>query len=186
MGFQQGDHQSDRGVRTRNRISLRKPRRRGGDYDRAKEILQESLERLRELYPVVSASMHSRALSKWDNRTFWDHYSLAEFGLLGESYRSIDHRRYVYLADSGRNWNADRNVIWDSVEGTRPPRIERGTRGLIGEFRGGQSIKSAQLLIHPNRWPDSLAGEITQYVADRAINTAKTGIRTYRRILARR
>jgi hypothetical protein len=157
----------------------------GGDFGRAKEILEDCLGRLRELYPVVSASMHSRPLSKWDNRTFWDRYSLSEFGLLGECYRSIDHHRYMYVADSGRNWNADRNVIWDAVEGTAPPRIENGTRGLIRAIRGGRSIRTAQLLIHPNRWPDNLAGEISQYAADRAINAAKTGIRAYKRLAGR-
>ena len=158
----------------------------GGDFARAKRLFDECLGRLRELYPVVSASMHSRPLSKWDNRTFWDRYSLSEFGLLGETYRSIDHHRYLYVADSGRNWNADRNVVWDSVEGASLPRIENGTRGLIREVRTGRSIRKAQLLVHPNRWPDSLVGEITQSAADRMINAAKTGIRTYRKVLGRK
>ncbi len=157
-----------------------------GDFALAKRLFEECLGRLRALYPVVSASMHSRPLSKWDNRTFWDRYSLSEFGLLGESYRSIDHHCYLYVADSGRNWNADRNVVWDSVDGAALPRIENGTFGLIREVQTGRSIRKTQLLIHPNRWPGTLAGEITQCAADRFINAAKTGVRTYRRILARR
>jgi hypothetical protein len=151
----------------------------GGDYDRARELLEECLGKLRELYPIVSASMHSRPLSKWDNRLFWDRYPLSEFGLLGECYRSIDHHRYMYVADSGRNWNADRNVVWDTVAGTRPPRIDNGTRGLIEEIRSGSSIKTAQLLVHPNRWPDTLAGEAIQYAMDKMINLAKSGIKTF-------
>ena len=157
-----------------------------GDFARARRLFEDSIARLRELYPVVSASMHSRPLSKWDNRTFWDRYSLSDFGLLGESYRSIDHQLYLYVADSGRNWNADRNVVWDSVEGAALPRIENGTRGLITEIRSGNSIRKAQLLVHPNRWPETFTGEITQYAADRFINAAKTGVRTYRKFLARR
>jgi hypothetical protein len=157
-----------------------------GDFARAKTLFEECLGRLREIYPVVSASMHSRPLSKWDNRSFWDRYPLSGFGLLGESYRSIDHHRYLYVADSGRNWNADRNVVWDSVEGGALPRIDNGTRGLIREIRTGSSIRRTQLLIHPNRWPATMAGEITQYAADRFINAAKIGVRTYRRVLARR
>ncbi len=158
----------------------------GGNPDLAKEIFENCLRRLRAYYPVVSASMHSRALSKWDGRKFWDEYDLSEFDLLGECYRSIDHHHYMYIADSGRNWNADRNVIWDAVDGTPPPRIENGTRGLAREIRSGHSIRTVQLLIHPNRWPASLAGEITQLAADRMINAAKTCIRTYWRLLGRR
>jgi hypothetical protein len=151
----------------------------GGDPERAKRILEDCLARLREIYPVVSASMHSRAFSKWDGRTFWDRFMLSDFGLLGECYRSIDHHRYMYLADSGRNWNADRNVIWDSVDGTAPPRIDRGTRGLIGEIRAGGRITRVQLLIHPNRWPDTVAGEAAQYAMDKMINLAKSAIKTF-------
>jgi hypothetical protein len=154
-----------------------------GDFARARGLFEECLGRLRELYPVVSASMHSRPLSRWDNRTFWDRYPLSDFGLLGETYRSIDHHRYAYVADSGRNWNADRNVVWDSVDGAALPRIENGTRGLIREIRGGRTIRKTQLLIHPNRWPGSLAGEIAQHAMDRFINAAKTGVRTYRKVL---
>jgi hypothetical protein len=157
-----------------------------GDPVRAREILEDSLRSLREFYPVVSASMHSRVLSKWDGRTFWDTHELADFGLLGECYRSVDHHRYVYIADSGRNWNADRNVIWDAVDGTPPPRIEGGTRGLLREIRSGSSIRRVQLLVHPNRWPGTLTGEIAQIAADRMINAAKTGIRTYKRLVGRR
>jgi hypothetical protein len=158
----------------------------GGNAAVAKELLEDCLRRLREYYPVVSVSMHSVVFSKWDGRKFWDDHDLAEFGLLGECYRSIDHFHYMYIADSGRNWNADRNVIWDFVQGTPPPLIENGTRGLVREIRTGRSIKKVQLLIHPNRWPASLAGEITQFAADEMINTVKTCIRTYKKILGRK
>ncbi len=153
----------------------------GGDFDQARVLFEDCLGRLRAVYPVVSASMHSRALSKWDNRTFWDKFSLDEFGLGGESYRSIDHNHYMYLADSGRDWNADRNVVWDTVDGIQPPRMERGTRGLIDEISTNQRIGSAQLLIHPNRWPGSYSGYLAQTGMDAMINIAKTIIKSLRR-----
>ena len=153
----------------------------GGDFNRARVLFEECLSRLRTVYPVVSASMHSRALSKWDNRRFWDEFSLDEFGLGGETYRSIDHIKYMYLADSGRDWNADRNVIWDTVDGAQPPRMEKGTRGLIAEISTHRRIGSAQLLIHPNRWPGSFGGYLAQTAMDTMINFAKTLIKTLRR-----
>ncbi|UCG52585.1 MAG: hypothetical protein JSW58_03280 [Candidatus Latescibacterota bacterium] len=157
-----------------------------GDYEAARDIFDRCLNQLRKLCPVVSVSMHSRAFSKWDSRTFWDEYSLDEFGLLGDTYRSIDHHRYMYLADSGRSWNADRNVVWDSVDGLSPPQMGKGTPGLIKELNEGHSIRSAQLLIHPNRWPKTALGHASQYAMDQIVNMGKTAIKTYTRLAGRR
>ncbi len=153
----------------------------GGDFEKARVLFEECLGRLRTISPVVSASMHSRALSKWDNRLFWDEYSLDQFGLGGETYRSIDHHHYMYLADSGRDWNADRNVVWDTVDGIQPPRMQKGTRGLIEEISTNRRIGSAQLLVHPNRWPASYGGYLAQTGMDMMINIAKTIIKSMRR-----
>lgn len=152
-----------------------------GDYKRARVIFEECLRRLRAIRPVVSVSMHSRAFSKWDSRTFWDKYSLDEFGLLGDTYRSIDHHRYMYLADSGRDWNADRNVVWDSVDGIAPPRMQKGTPGLIDNITKRDDINSVQLLIHPLRWPASPTAQLAQHGFDVITNMGKTIIKTMRR-----
>ena len=153
----------------------------GGDYRRARDIFQHCLRDLRSIYPVVSVSMHSRAFSKWDSRTFWDHFALDDFGLLGDTYRSIDHSRYMYLADSGRDWNADRNVVWDSVEGISPPRMAKGTVGLIDTVATTEAINSVQLLVHPLRWPASRRAQIAQHALDIITNMGKTVIKTARR-----
>lgn len=153
-----------------------------GDFERARELFTTCLGRLRSLYPVISASMHSRPLSKFDNRTFWDKFSLDEFGLSGEPYRSIDHNVYMYVADSGRDWNADRNVVWDSVDGLQPPRMEEGTRGLVREVERGGSIRRVQLLIHPCRWPATVPSFVAQYMLDKFINTGKSMVKRYRRL----
>lgn len=146
-----------------------------GDFTRAVQLCKHDLERLRKIYPVVSAAMHSRPLSKWDNLLFWNHYSLENFGIKGEVYLSIDHNKYIYLADSGRDWSAHRNVVWDEVEGVSPPNI-RDTLELI-EIIKSSHLKKIHLLIHPNRWPKNLFGWINQYAMDRSINILKSIIR---------
>jgi hypothetical protein len=153
----------------------------GGDYDRSREIFESCLRDLRTIYPVVSVSMHSRAFSKWDSRTFWDRFDLADFGLRGDTYRSVDHNKYMYLADSGRDWNADRNVVWDSVDGTPPPRMNKGTVGLIDTIVTTDQINSVQLLIHPLRWPASARAQIAQHALDKITNMGKTVIKITRR-----
>ncbi|MCG8606225.1 hypothetical protein MJD09_14720 [bacterium] len=143
----------------------------GGDYGEAKRLFAQNLDGLRTIAPVVSASMHSRPLSSWDNRLLWEKYSLQEFGLLGETYRSVDHYKYVYLADSGRNWGGNRNVIWDYVQGQEVPSIS-GTSELCDLITNG-SFDSAQLLIHPERWRKSFPGWMCSRVLDFGTNRAK-------------
>lgn len=149
-----------------------------GDYDRAFELVDSDLKRLRSLAPIVSASMHSRPFSPIDGRTLWDVRGLAEFGLKGEAYRSIDHNQFLYLADSGRNWGGNRNVVWDHVAGLQAPTI-RSTFDLITKIKASE-FESLQLLIHPNRWPSSSLGWAAQWSMDLAINSIKTGIKIAR------
>lgn len=142
-----------------------------GDDRRATDYFRRDLEALRTVAPVVSAAMHSRPLSRWDNRLFWKKHSPHEFALHGEVYRDIDHQKYFYLADSGRNWNADRTVVWDYVKGRQPPHVD-GTDGLIALLNKGE-LPKIHLLIHPNRWPETLPGWVLQSFSDGIINTTK-------------
>ena len=151
----------------------------GGDFDAAAELFKANLKKMRAYAPITTASMHSRPLSRWDGRRLWDRFSLEQFGLLGEAYRSIDHYRYTYLPDSGRNWKANRNVVWDSVQGSSPPDMTNGTNGLIEAITNGR-INTVQLLIHPNRWPSGFVGWMSQSLQDSAINTIKNIVRRLR------
>jgi len=150
-----------------------------GDYEQAYHLMKSNLDRLREICPVRTISMHSRPLSKWDNRLIFDRYSLSDFDLSGETYRSIDHNDYMYIADSGRNWNSNRIVVWDSVQGIQLPYIAKGTRGLI-EYMSSNDLK-VQLLIHPNRWSNNVFEWIYQYACDIVINAIKKAILIVRR-----
>lgn len=152
----------------------------GGDLAKAADLFKESLAKFRAYVPITTASMHSRPLSRWDGRRLWDRYTFEEFGLLGEAYRTVDHHRYTYLADSGRDWNADRNVVWDSVQGSVPPKMQDGTNGLIAAIREGK-INCTQLLIHPNRWPARYHQWVMQSYQDVAINSMKKVVKFWRR-----
>lgn len=151
-----------------------------GNFNKARELFANNLKKLREITPIHTCSMHSRPLSKWDNRLIWEKYSLKEFNLIGETYRSINHNKYLYLADSGRNWGADRNVVWDTVNGIQPPEIITGTTGLCNIVN---TIKPShiQLLIHPNRWPNNYPFWLFQKYSDSFINLAKTIIKSLKK-----
>lgn len=144
-----------------------------GNYEKAKVLFNDNLTKLRQIAQVSSCSMHSRPLSQWDNRLLFDKYPLDDFKLLGETYRSINHTQVLYLADSGRNWGADRNVVWDSVEGIQPPSGIKGTDSLINAIYKHE-FPAIQLLIHPNRWPAKKTAWVFQKYSDLLINMAKT------------
>lgn len=146
-----------------------------GDFGKAFELFESNLAALRKIAPVVSAAMHSRPLSRWDGRLIWREWNLESFGLIGEVYQSIDHSRYMYVADSGRNWSGGRNVVWDSVEGVQAPNIS-GTKELCAIIDSGQA-KKIHLLIHPNRWRADFSGWHFEYLSDKGINLAKTAIK---------
>lgn len=146
-----------------------------GDFDAAFRLVEKDLREMRRFAPVVSASMHSRPFSPFDGRTLWDKRPLSDFGLKGEAYRSIDHHSFLYLADSGRNWGGNRNVVWDTVNGAQAPGI-RSTHELMRLVRSG-GFGNVQLLIHPNRWPRTQIGWAAQWGMDTAINTLKSGIK---------
>jgi hypothetical protein len=149
-----------------------------GSLREADCLFKENLKRLRDIFPIVSASMHSRPLSRFDNRSFWDHVSLEKYGLLGETYRNIDHYKFMYLADSGRNWSSDRNVVWDYVKGSALSRIS-GTPQLCKMIES-QEINKIHLLIHPNRWRSTIVGWHMEYMTDILINTTKSIIKKFR------
>ncbi|HOY84065.1 MAG TPA: hypothetical protein PLQ80_02055 [Candidatus Syntrophosphaera sp.] len=151
-----------------------------GDFARARKLMLMDLKRLRELGEVKTAAMHGRPLSQWDNRLIFDKFQLGDFSLIGEPYRSVDHFKYVYVSESGRNWNSDRLVIWDSVRGTSLPHIDGGTRGLAS-YLASTDLK-IQLLLHPNRWSDNMLTWTMQLAGDVVINAAKKMILLGKRI----
>lgn len=142
-----------------------------GDLPKARDLMNRNLARFSKVTRVKTAAMHSRPLSKWDSRLIFDHYDMREFGLAGEAYRSVDHNRYIYIADSGRNWNSSRTVVWDKVEGISLPLIKGGTFGLADYLK--QNGHKVQLLVHPNRWRGNPVQWTLQLASDLAINTAK-------------
>lgn len=142
-----------------------------GDAELAASLFSSNLQALRCYYPVVSAAMHSRALSRYDNLAFWKYRDTSEFGIKGETYLDVDHSLYAYLADSGRNWGGDRLVVWDRVEGIDVPHIRNS--GELSDLIAGRRFERIQLLLHPNRWRASLPGWSLELGADCGLNLVK-------------
>jgi hypothetical protein len=86
-----------------------------GEHQAAIKQFQENLVYFRQFYPVKSVCMHGSSMSGYDNRELWKHYTLEDFGLIGEPYLTIDYSDVLYLTDTARTWNGGKYSIRDSV-----------------------------------------------------------------------
>jgi len=145
-----------------------------GDYGRAIQVFEAELNEFREIYDVVTISMHGSPLSKYDNRDLWQRYDFREFGIIGEAYLSIDYDKVAYLSDTGRTWNSRRYNIRDVVEGGNIPQIDT-TNDLISLFES-KAIEQLCILVHPNRWASSEFERVKEFVSDWLMNRTKLGI----------
>jgi len=141
-----------------------------GDVQKARDIFQEDLERLRSICDIKTACMHGSPSSEQNNIDFWNHANLSDFGLLGEAYSDIG-REFYYYTDTGGKWNS-KNNIRDKVNNCIMPPI-RGTDSIIIELSAGSKI---YINGHPERWVESYL-EIPSYVLkDYAINLVKRAL----------
>ena len=86
-----------------------------GDIEAAINGFQENLDYFRQFYPVKTVCMHGSSMSNFDNRDLWKHCALADFGLTGEPYLTIDYSGTLYLTDTARTWGGEKYSIRDSV-----------------------------------------------------------------------
>ena len=119
--------------------------------------------------------MHGNPLTKYDNRDFWNHHKLEDFGLVGEVYLTTDFTKCMYFSDTGRTWEADKYNIKDVIpEGhasiERP--MIKGSTDLIKILDRDRT--NIYLLIHPERWAHDTLGWAISFAKDMAINTAKS------------
>ena len=73
-----------------------------GMHESAIKSFKENLQRLRELAPVSTITMHGSPTSKHDSRDLWKKYNYKDFGLIGEPYFDVDFSNMLYLTDTGR------------------------------------------------------------------------------------
>lgn len=86
-----------------------------GGIETAIKQFQENLAYFRQFYPVKTVCMHGSSMSSFDNRDLWKHCALADFGLIGEPYLTIDYSDVLYLTDTARTWNGEKYSIRDGV-----------------------------------------------------------------------
>jgi hypothetical protein len=148
-----------------------------GDLDRAFELVQEDLARLREFGPVISMAMHGNPLTPYDNRDLWKKFDYREVGIEVAAYFTVDYSRIRYFTDTGRNWDTDRGNLYDKVSHQADARL-RSTDDLIEFLK--ESPAHTCISTHPHRWTNAPLLWTYNMMYDRAGNIAKKLIRMVR------
>lgn len=148
-----------------------------GDYERAYQIADDDIKKLREVAPVKAMAMHGNPLTKWDNRDLWCNYNFKELGIEVAAYLNIDYKKVRYFSDTGRTWEENRGNIYDFV-GDQPEHALKTTPDLINYI--SHHKQDTCILIHPNRWSDQASKWLYNWAFDTAANTVKTIIKTIR------
>ena len=86
-----------------------------GDIKQAIDAFSKNLDYFRTYYPVQTVCMHGSSMSDYDNRTMWQYYNLADFGIAGEPYMSVDYSKVLYMTDTGRRWDGAKYSVRDTV-----------------------------------------------------------------------
>jgi len=127
--------------------------------------------------------MHGNPLSPHDNREMWtaaEAPSPAAYDLLGEAYLAMDFTDVTYFSDTGRTWLDGPLKIKDHTVGDSEKSVSAAdTADLAALLRAGAFDRGC-LLVHPERWADSVPELFVERTKDTAINAVKRGLRLVR------
>jgi len=151
-----------------------------GDLRGAHSLFQTHLRQFRRHVDVDTVCMHGNPLSPHDNRDMWtapEAPTLADYGLLGEAYLTMDFEDVAYYSDTGRTWRDGDLKIKDHTMGQGEKRAgAASTNDLVSLLRRNQ-LEHACILVHPNRWAFSIPEQLAERSKDSAVNLVKRGMR---------
>jgi len=133
-----------------------------GNQEKALDSFGRNLAKLRNFYPIKTAAMHGKPLSRHNNLDIWQKADYRSFGLIGEPYLSIDFDQVLYLTDTGNCWDGHKYSIRDEVKSSLGFPIH-STDDLIRHLEQGLLPEQIMLNIHPARWNDNLIKWLVRY-----------------------
>ncbi|WP_336025497.1 hypothetical protein [Halobellus salinisoli] len=143
-----------------------------GDYQAAQRRFEENLAAFREVADVATVCAHGSPLSPHSNKGLWEGRldELAEYGILGEGYLSIDvgpQSDMYYLSETGRTWEAELPTVG----------VVETTADLIGALHV-HPCSGLYILVHPSRWSDSKAEFAQMFAWDASKEITLTALNT--------
>lgn len=150
-----------------------------GNFQKAIKNFELNLERIRNLAPVSTITMHGSPTSPHDSRDLWEKFDYKDLGLIGEPYFDIDFSKVLYLTDTGRRWDGSKVSIRDKVNPKMIQQLEvkgysiHSTNDIIRAARENALPDAIMFTIHPQRWHSRGALWLQEYVMQNAKNIAK-------------
>ena len=146
-----------------------------GNKEKAFQLFEQNLLRLREIVSVRTISMHGSPLSSYDNRDmFKDNQEretiLKKYNLLGDIYLDIKYQDIAYITDTGRNWSSKANIrdnVYSKVE------VDFKNGSALLSYLENSPHRKCVFSVHPERWTDSQFEWIIQASMDTIANTLK-------------
>ena len=157
-----------------------------GDKQKAFEEFKQNLEKLRQLAPVSTITMHGSPTSKHDSRDLWEEYNYRDLGIIGEPYFDIDFSNTLYLTDTGRRWDGHKVSIRDRVERSQTKKLEEkgypihSTNDIIRAANDKALPDKIMINIHPQRWETRPVVWLIELVLQNMKNLVKGQLQTKR------
>jgi len=147
-----------------------------GNVEKAIKLFDDELTEFRKVCDVKTMVMHGNPLTSWDNRTLWEKKSFKDYGILGETYLSIDYSKIYYFTDTGRSWNS-RFSLKDSTRIKNPYMKQMScTDDLINQIKT-KELDNLCINTHPKRWNDPLLPWVKELCLQSAKNCIKLGLK---------
>lgn len=143
-----------------------------GDPERAIQLFERHLEKLRKIVPVKTICMHGSPRSKFDNKDVWKRFNYQDYGIVGEPYFDLDFQSIFYLTDTGRRWDGHAVSVRDKVNSPFSLRFH-STQQIIQCVQQGQFPGKAMINFHPQRWTDDYLLWLREKNTQHVKNTAK-------------
>ena len=143
-----------------------------GRMQYAIELFKNNLTLLRKSYPVKTICMHGSPVSRWDNRSIWEHYDYRDFGIIGEPYFDVNFDEVLYLTDTGRRWDGLDVSVRDKVKSGYNCRLQT-TSDIIAALFDNELPRQLMINIHPQRWHDRYAPWLKELIWQNTKNIGK-------------
>lgn len=162
----------------------------GGDMNRAIQLFQSNLNKLRSVSEVRTIAMDGCPWSKYDNRNLWNVYNYSDYGIIGEPYfdflnKNIQSANFkaLYFTDTARMWDGNKYNLRDKVQQSPNQFADRtstvpnihSTTNFIDWLNSNPAQDIIMITTHPQRWTDNVVEWIVEFV----MQSLKNGLKRF-------